>query len=458
MGKVAQVYRCVECGWTAAKWVGRCGECQAWGTVDEAGTSRPADVRPGVVSAPARPIGSVELMPARSQPTGVAEFDRALGGGLVHGAVSLLAGEPGVGKSTLLLEVAAKWAATAGPALYLTGEESAAQVRLRAERTGAVADDLYLAAETDLAAALGQVEALSPSLVILDSVQTFSRSDVDGAPGGVTQVRSVANALIRMAKERGIATVLVGHVTKEGSIAGPRVLEHLVDVVLHFEGDRHSRLRMVRTVKNRYGPADEVGCFDLSDAGIESMADPTGLFVSRHADAVPGTCITVTVEGRRPLLAELQALVAPSSLASPRRAVSGLDSARMAMVIAVLARRARVPLGAFDVYASTVGGARLTEPSGDLALLLALGSAANDVPLSPGTVAIGEVGLAGEIRRVTGLGRRLAEAERMGFRRALVPSDPGPVPAGLNVVEVRTAAEALERSIGTRPPAVSRGQ
>ncbi|HEX6198061.1 MAG TPA: DNA repair protein RadA [Jiangellaceae bacterium] len=458
MAKVAQVYRCVECGWTAAKWVGRCGECQAWGTVDEAGLGRPADVRPGTVSAPARPIGSVELSPAKSRPTGVAEFDRALGGGLVHGAVSLLAGEPGVGKSTLLLDVAAKWALTTGPALYLTGEESAAQVRLRAERTGAVADDLYLAAETDVAAALGQIEALSPSLVVLDSVQTFSRSDVDGAPGGVTQVRSVANALIRMAKERGIATVLVGHVTKEGSIAGPRVLEHLVDVVLHFEGDRHSRLRMVRTVKNRYGPADEVGCFDLSDSGIASMADPTGLFVSRHADAVPGTCITVTVEGRRPLLAELQALVAKSSLASPRRAVSGLDSARMAMVIAVLARRAEVPLGGYDVYASTVGGARLTEPSGDLALLLALASAAHDVPLSPGTVAIGEVGLAGEIRRVVGLGRRLAEAERMGFRRALVPPDPGPVPAGLDVVEVGSAADALERSIGTRPSGGTRGQ
>jgi DNA repair protein RadA/Sms len=461
MAKVTQVYRCVECGWSTAKWVGRCGECQLWGTVDEAGASASrgsAAVKPGPVTNAAQPIGSVGLTAARSEPTLVPEFDRALGGGLVHGAVSLLAGEPGVGKSTLLLDVAAKWATHTGPALYLTGEESAAQVRLRAERTGAVAEDLYLAAENDVAAALGHVEAISPSLLIVDSVQTFSRSDVDGAPGGVTQVRAVANAFIRVAKERGMATVLVGHVTKEGSIAGPRVLEHLVDVVLHFEGERHSQLRMVRAIKNRYGPADEVGCFDLSDAGIASMTDPTGLFLSRHTEAVPGTCITVTVEGRRPLLAEVQALVASSTLSSPRRAVSGLDSARMAMVIAVLGRRAGVPLGPLDVYASTVGGARLSEPSGDLALLLSLASAANDVPISPGTVAIGEVGLAGEIRRVTGLGRRLAEAERMGFTRALVPPDPGAVPAQLNVIEVATVGEALQHTIGTRHAGPGRGQ
>ena len=230
------------------------------------------------------------------QPTGVDELDRALGGGLVQGAVVLLAGEPGVGKSTLLLEVAARWATTSGPALYVTGEESAAQVRLRAERTGALSAGLYLAAETDLAAVLGQIDQVRPSLLVLDSVQTVSRSDTDGAPGGVTQVREVAGALIRTAKNLGMATVLVGHVTKDGSIAGPRVLEHLVDVVLQFEGERHSRLRMVRTVKNRYGPSEEVGCFDLSDTGIASVADPTGLFLSRHEDAVPGTCVTVTLE------------------------------------------------------------------------------------------------------------------------------------------------------------------
>jgi len=458
MGKAAQVYRCAECGWSTGKWVGRCGECQAWGSVEQAGAPRSNLVAVGPVSQPARPIGSVDLEAARSRPTGVSELDRALGGGLVQGAVILLAGEPGVGKSTLLLDVAARWATSAGRALYVTGEESAAQVRLRAERTDALADGLFLAAETDLAAVLAQIEQIAPSLLVLDSVQTVSRADADGAPGGVTQVREVAAALINAAKERGMATILVGHVTKDGSIAGPRVLEHIVDVVLQFEGERHSRLRMVRTVKNRYGPADEVGCFDLSDTGITSMLDPTGLFLFRHADAVPGTCVTVTLEGRRPLLAEVQALVAASTLAAPRRATSGLDSARVAMVLAVLERRGDVALRNHDVYAATVGGARLAEPAGDLALMIAVASGAHDLPLPPGLVAIGEVGLAGEIRRVTGIQRRLAEAERMGFTRALVPPDPGPVPAGINVVEVgdvRAALGAARRPVPVARPALA---
>ena len=446
MAKAATVYRCGECGWSTGKWVGRCGECQAWGTVEEAGLPARRTVSPGQVSESARPIGAVELAAARSRPTGVEEFDRALGGGLVQGAVVLLAGEPGVGKSTLLLEVAARWATEAGRALYITGEESAAQVRLRAERTRALADELFLAAETDLAAVLGQIDQIQPTLVVLDSAQTVTNSAVDGAAGGVTQVREVASAMIRAAKDRGMATILVGHVTKDGSIAGPRVLEHLVDVVLQFEGDRHSRLRMVRAVKNRYGPADEVGCFDLSDEGIVSLADPTGLFLSRHADTVPGTCVTVTLEGRRPLLTEVQSLVGTSELATPRRASSGLDSARLAMVLAVLERRGRVRIGRSDVYAATVGGARLAEPAGDLAVLLAVASAAREVPITAGTVAIGEVGLAGEIRRVTGIQRRLAEAERMGFSRALVPPDPGPVPAGIRAVEVHDVASALATS------------
>lgn len=445
MAKAAQVFRCAECGWTTSKWVGRCGECQAWGTVAEAGAVRAATTTASAISPSqsAQPIGAVGVEVARSRPTGVEEFDRALGGGLVQGAVILLAGEPGVGKSTLLLDVAARWAQDAGRALYVTGEESAAQVRLRAERTGAMADDLFLAAETDLGAVLGHVDDTKPTFLVLDSVQTVSSSDVDGAAGGVTQVREVAAALIRTAKERGIATILVGHVTKDGSIAGPRVLEHLVDVVLQFEGDRHSRLRMVRTVKNRYGPADEVGCFDLSDTGITSMPDPTGLFLSRHAAPVPGTCITVTLEGRRPLLGEVQALVAPSALATPRRANSGLDTSRVAMVLAVLERRGGVRIGTSDVYTSTVGGARLSEPASDLAVMLAVASAAAGKPAPTGMVAMGEVGLAGEIRRVTGLQRRLAEAERMGFTSALVPADPGQVPPGLRVVEVADVAQAL---------------
>jgi DNA repair protein RadA/Sms len=435
-------YRCGECGWTTAKWVGRCGECQAWGTVEDTSAPTVRTTAAGPVSAPARPIADVDVEAARARPTGVSELDRVLGGGLVPGSVVLLAGEPGVGKSTLLLDVAARFA-DGGRALYVTGEESAAQVRLRADRIGALRDDLYLAAEIDLAAVLGHVDEVKPDLLVVDSVQTIASAEVDGSPGNVSQVREVAAALIRVAKERGIATVLVGHVTKDGSIAGPRLLEHLVDVVLHFEGDRNSTLRMVRGVKNRYGPSDEVGCFDLADDGITGLADPSGLFLSHQLDAVPGTCVTVTLEGKRPLLAEVQALVAKSTLPSPRRTVSGLDAGRVAMVLAVLGRRAKVAVGEADVYAATVGGVRLTEPATDLAVALAVAGAAQNQPLATGLVAVGEVGLAGEIRRVTGLNRRLTEAARLGFTHALVPPDPGRVPDGIEVVEVGNLARAL---------------
>jgi DNA repair protein RadA/Sms len=328
-------------------------------------------------------------------------------------------------------------------------------VRVRAERIEAMARTLYLASETDLATVLGQIDAIAPDLVIVDSVQTISSGEVEGAAGNVSQVREVAASLIQVAKTRGIATLLVGHVTKDGSIAGPRVLEHLVDVVVQFEGDRHSRLRLVRAVKNRYGPTDEVGCFDLSDVGIVGLADPSGLFLSRGTLTVPGTCVTVTLEGRRPLMTEVQALVAKSEIPTPRRATSGLDSARVAMIIAVLARRAGAPIGNQDVYLSTVGGVRLSEPASDLAVALAVASAVNDRPLAEGSIAFGEVGLAGELRPVTGIPRRLAEAARLGFRAAFVPTGAlgdGPTPEGMRVVEcpdVQSAVHAaLARSRG----------
>ncbi len=449
-GRDRTPYRCAECGWQTGKWVGRCGECQAWGTVDEVGAPRLRTIAAAAATVPAQRIGDVDIATARARPTGVDELDRVLGGGIVPGSVVLLAGEPGVGKSTLLLEVAARFAAEGSPALYVTGEESAAQVRLRAERIGALDEHLYLAAETDLATVLGHVEAVAPALLVLDSVQTVASSAVDGAPGGISQVREVAGALIATAKARGMATVLVGHVTKDGSIAGPRTLEHLVDVVLQFEGDRHSRLRMARAVKNRYGPCDEVGCFDLGDEGIVGLPDPSGLFLSRTAEPVAGTCVTVTLEGRRPMVAEVQALVAASSLAAPRRSSSGLDTARLSMVLAVLERRAELPLGKCDVFAATVGGIRLAEPASDLAVALAVLSGARDLALPPGLVAVGEVGLAGEVRRVSGVGRRLAEAARLGFTHALVPPDAGKVPAGMSVTEVADitgAVRALARGV-----------
>ncbi|GAB2690546.1 DNA repair protein RadA [Thalassiella azotivora] len=445
-------FRCAECGWTASKWVGRCGECQSWGTVEEVGVPTVRTTTAAPASTPATPIRDVDVEAAQAETTGVEELDRVLGGGLVPGAVVLVAGEPGVGKSTLLLDVAARTADSARTVLYVTGEESAAQVRLRAERIDALHDRLYLAAETDLATVLGHVDAVRPDLLVVDSVQTVSSGQVDGAAGNVSQVREVAAALIRVAKERGIATLLVGHVTKDGSIAGPRVLEHLVDVVCSFEGDRHSRLRMVRAVKNRYGPTDEVGCFELSDSGITGLADPSGLFLSRPDVSAPGTCVTVTLEGRRPLVAEVQSLVAPMAAQSPRRATSGLDASRVAMVTAVLTSRQRLPVGGQDVFLSTVGGVRLTEPSADLATALALASAVTGRPVPARTVAFGEVSLSGEVRPVTGVTRRLQEAARLGFTTAVVPAgtaDAAGTPSGLRVVEVAQVGDAVRTALGT---------
>jgi len=446
----AALYECSECGWRSMKWAGRCGECQAWGTVAEArvpvlarATMRAA-ARTGSSGSPgtaAIRITEVDATAAGARPTGMDELDRVLGGGLVPGAVVLLAGEPGVGKSTLLLEAGAL-AAGSGTVLYVTGEESAAQVKLRADRIGAISENLYLAAETDFAALLGHVEAVSPDLLIVDSVQTITAAGIDAAAGGVTQVREITSALMTLAKQRTLTTVLVGHVTKDGSIAGPRSLEHLVDVVLHFDGDRHGQLRMVRALKNRYGPTDEIGCFKLGEYGLTGLADPSGLFLSQRRDAVPGTCVTVTLEGRRPLLAEVQTLVCPSAAELARRVTSGLDSARVGMVVAVLQRRAGITIGKQDVFAATVGGVRLTEPSVDLALALALASATSDLSLPGNMVAIGEVGLAGEIRGVTGIQRRLAEAERMGFRRAIVPPGSGYVPLSAGAAGDRRTAGA----------------
>jgi DNA repair protein RadA/Sms len=444
------VYVCSECGWSTAKWVGRCGECQAWGSVAERAAAPSGRTQSAPVTSPAVPIGKVSAEQAVHHPSGVPELDRVLGGGLVPGAAVLLAGDPGVGKSTLLLEVAARSAGRGQRTLYVTGEESAAQVRLRADRTSAVRDELYLAAETDLGAVLTHVEQLRPDLLVVDSVQTISAAGVEGVPGGVTQVKEVAAALVRVAKTRNIATMIVGHVTKDGSIAGPRVLEHLVDVVLHFEGERSSRLRMVRAVKNRFGPVDEVGCFDLSADGIVAITDPTGLFLDARHGPVAGTCVAVAMEGRRPLLSEVQALVTHSAAERPRRTTSGVDSARVAMILAILQQHAGIRLHQHDVFVSSVGGARLTEPSNDLAIALAIASAHRGEPLGRQVVAIGELGLSGDLRRVRDLGVRLAEAGRMGFRAAAVPAESpqtvgrSRVMDGLRVVDVDNVARALE--------------
>ncbi|MBF6299740.1 DNA repair protein RadA [Nocardia amamiensis] len=448
MAKTKPIFRCSACSHEVAKWVGKCPECGAWGTVDEVVVGAGSVGAPGrkamLPSTAAAPISQIDAKVTKARPTGVSELDRVLGGGVVPGSVVLLSGEPGVGKSTLLLEVAHRWATQRDEkALYVTAEESAGQVRLRADRTGAVHERVYLASESDLSILLGHVEQVRPTLLVVDSVQTMLAPDADGVIGGVTQVRAVTAALTSLAKASGIAVLLVGHVTKDGNVAGPRTLEHLVDVVLQFEGDKNSTLRMVRGIKNRFGSADEVGCFELHEDGIAGVDDPSGLFLHHRTDSVPGTAVTVAMDGKRPLVGEVQGLTVKTEIPQPRRAVSGLDYNRVAMVLAVLQSRGRVFLGKSDVYAATVGGMRLVEPAADLAIALAIASADADVPIPPGWVILGEVGLAGEVRKVTGVSRRLAEAERLGFTTALVPPGLAPAKTTMKIHEVTDLRSAI---------------
>lgn len=451
---MGMAYTCVECGYSSPKWLGRCPQCQSWGSLEESAgesTSVRTKAKPAPAGRRASPITGVDGALARARPTGVSEFDRVLGGGLVPGAVVLLAGEPGVGKSTLLLDVAARAARARATVLYVSGEESAGQVRLRAERIGALEESLLLAAETDLGVVLGMIGSEAPDLLIIDSVQTLASSDVDGVPGGVTQVREVAAGIIRAAKDHSIPTVLVGHITKEGTVAGPRLLEHLVDVVCSFEGDRHSRLRLLRSVKNRFGPTDEVGCFDMTETGIESLADPSGLFLSRHASGTAGTCLTVSQEGRRPMVIEVQALTEQTTMGNPRRTVSGVDGNRVAMNLAVVSKH--TSLNKHDVFVATVGGVRVTEPAADLAVCLALVSAARDRALYSRLVAIGEISLSGEIRKVPNLGLRLAEAARLGVTTAVVARgalENVSIPDRMRIKECETVADAIDLVVRPR--------
>ena len=419
MAKPLSTFRCTECGWTTPKWAGRCGECQQWGTVldaaEKAGLGRSVKATAVTGDGIARPITHVDTNSVAHWPSGINEFDRVLGGGIVPGSVILLSGEPGVGKSTLLLEVASKAAAAKSRVLYVSAEESVSQVRLRAERTGALQPELYIAAETDLATILGQIDAVKPDLVIVDSVQTVASSLSDGLAGMPSQVREVASTLIRVAKDRNLPILLVGHVTKDGSIAGPRLLEHLVDVVCQFEGDRQTALRFVRALKNRFGPTDEVGCFEMTGDGIAEVPDPSGLFLSRGTDPVSGTCVTVALEGRRAMPVEVQALVVASQAPNPRRVTNGVDPSRVAMLLAVLEKRAGLKLAGLDVYVSTVGGIRLTEPAADLAIALAIASAVKDRPIAHAVAAFGEISLAGEIRAVSAARQRAGEGVRLGF-------------------------------------------
>ena len=447
-------FECASCGTPHPSWVGRCGSCGDWNALVEVPVVRSggssvlaaASLRIGE----ARPLSTLAPDESAAVPTGMAEADRAFGGGLVPGSVTLLGGEPGIGKSTLTLQLAAARVGAGGRVLLVSAEESPGQVRLRAERLGAVHDDLWLAGDASVEAILAHLDQLEPDLLIVDSVQTVHLAAEGGAPGSAGQVRASAQRLVVEAKARALATVLVGHVTKDGSLAGPKTLEHMVDTVVELTGDRHHALRMLRVVKHRFGPTDEIGLFAMGADGLQSVDDPSRLFLADRAPDVAGSVVLPALEGHRPLLLEVQALVVRSSTPHPRRSPQGLDGRRLALLLAVLERRAGIDPGALDVYATVVGGAQATEPAADLPLALAVVSAVVGRPLGSDTVALGEVGLGGELRQVTGTGRRLMEAARLGFRRAVVPaSTPGP-PDGIELVRVATLVEAVA-AVGLLP-------
>ncbi len=446
MAKAKTVYSCTECGGMSPKWQGQCPQCGVWNTLVETVAAPPATRFRSVAgkSSPVRTLGSIDPRASPRFPTGVEEFDRVLGGGLVPGGVILLGGDPGIGKSTLLLQAMAAIGA-ARKALYVTGEESVEQVALRAQRLGLINAPVSILAEVQLEAILATVGAEAPEVVVVDSIQTAYTEALTSAPGSVAQVRECAAQLTRMAKEQGVVVILVGHVTKDGAIAGPRVLEHIVDTVLYFEGDTHSSFRLVRAIKNRFGAANELGVFAMTEKGLKGVTNPSALFLSQHAESVPGSAIVATLEGTRPLLVEIQALVDPVQGAMPKRLSVGLDPQRLALLLAVLHRHGGVQTAGYDVFVNAVGGVRINEPAADLAILLAVQSSLRNLPLPPKTLVFGEVGLAGEIRPVQRGQERIKEAAKLGFRNFLIPNANKPKQAidGVKIIGVGRVDEAV---------------
>ncbi len=463
MAKTQTRYVCQKCATVHAKWAGKCDGCGEWNTLSEdtAAAATPGGLK-GAAKAGSRKLELVDLSgtstTAPRRQSGIAEFDRVCGGGLVPGAALLVGGDPGIGKSTLLLQIAAKISKGAR-ALYITGEEAIDQIRMRADRLGLADAPVQLATATSIRDILSTLDGAAgtdeaPDFVVIDSIQTMFVDNIESAPGTVTQVRASAQEMVRYAKRRGVTVVLVGHVTKEGQIAGPRVLEHVVDTVLYFEGERGHQFRILRSVKNRYGPTDEIGVFEMTDSGLMEVQNPSALFLSDRdgSEAVSGACVFAGIEGTRPMLVEIQALVAPSSFAAPRRAVVGWDSARLSMLLAALEARCGVAFAGRDVYLNVAGGLRIAEPAADLAVAAALLSALTDEPLPHDMVVFGEVGLSGEIRAVSQMGTRLKEAQKLGFTRAIVPplkarkgSGKRAGPAGMDTAELRRLEKLVAR-------------
>jgi DNA repair protein RadA/Sms len=467
MARPQSRFVCQSCGESFLRWEGQCRACDGWNTlvetvVRETTRSERAIARGVSVAVVPEPLAGIAEPDLPRLRVGIDELDRVLGGGLVPGSLVLVGGEPGIGKSTLLLQAAAGLARTeGGTVLYATGEESPGQVRLRAARLGLLSgpagERVQVLAEHDVGRIVETAREQRPALVVVDSIQTATVEELEGAAGSVGQVRESTLRLMDLAKGDGIAVILVGHVTKDGSIAGPKTLEHLVDAVISIEGERYASLRLVRATKNRFGSIDEVGVFEMAEAGLLEVADPARAFLADHGGAAPGSIVAPTLEGSRPLLVEVQALVSPTGFGNPSRKASGLDPNRLSLLIAVLGRRAGINLGSHDVYANLAGGLSVAEPALDLPLALALASSTRDRSIAPGTVAIGEVGLLGELRAVVGVERRLREAARLGFERAIVPRPSAGSSLdsidGLEVMQVATLREAIEAALADRPPA-----
>lgn len=455
MPKSSIVFVCRDCGGESLRWAGQCPHCRAWNTLEEfQATRRGRESRrsaPSPAAAGSRPLPITQIDVEGSPRLSLAwsELNRVLGGGVVPGTLILLGGEPGVGKSTLLLHLAAQAAGRGGAVLYASAEESAEQVGLRARRLGLASPSLLMLAETDLDAVVAAIEHERPDLVIVDSIQTVSDGAVDAAAGSVTQVREAAGRLMRLAKQSGVPVFLVGHVTKEGAIAGPRVLEHVVDTVLYLEGERGQEFRILRATKNRFGSTEEIGVFAMTERGMAEVPDPSSALIG-DLRAVPGAVVLAAMEGSRPLLVELQSLVTSTSIGPPRRIANGVDMNRLLMILAVVEKRAKVPLANSDVFVNVAGGVRIVEPAADLGLALSLAGNLRDRALPVGTVVIGELGLAGEVRRVGRMDRRLQEAARRGLSRAIVPGGLSNPPPGMDVVEVREVNEAIEAAFPAR--------
>ena len=455
MAKEKTLFTCNACGGTSPRWLGKCPSCGAWNSLVEtvAESASGGKIRLGTPQGyaglanaqPVTPLAAIEAQDVARTPSGLSELDRVLGGGVVEGGVVLIGGDPGIGKSTLLLQAMDALQRSGLPTLYVTGEESGAQVALRSRRLGIEGSQVNLLAEIQLEKILATIDAVQPAVAVIDSIQTVYSDQLSSAPGSVAQVRECAAHLTRMAKSTGITVILVGHVTKEGALAGPRVLEHMVDTVLYFEGDTHSPHRLIRAIKNRFGAVNEIGVFAMTEKGLKGVSNPSAIFLSQHSEPVPGSCVLVTLEGTRPLLVEIQALVDGGSPA-PRRLSVGLGRDRLAMLLAVLSRHAGVACADQDVFVNAVGGVRISEPAADLAVMLAITSSLRGRPLPRGFIAFGEVGLAGEIRPAPRGQERLKEAAKLGFTTAIVPKANAPKKAipGLSIHAVERVDEAMD--------------